>query len=552
MTSKRYVPVPEIDRFVHGEPVDLPIDPDERVRVSLVLRPRTPHHAMREQVERMASQLPHSRKYFTREEFSHHYGATEEDLAVVAAFAGENMLEAEEISHARRRLVLHGKLGDLARAFGVNFIHLHSEDHGVYRSHHDAVKIPADLEHVVQAVLGFSTRSHYAYPATVSPPHVHRQLTDPRTVAKAYEFPSHCTGRGQTIGIISLGGGFHDSDLVAYFQHLGLPKPKITVVEIDGQKNNPADPEAIRAFCVQNGVAGLHRARGKVHPFPHLRRNSAKNVEGTLETTMDVELIGTWANQAHIVVYFTHNNSRGKYEAFNAALHDEVHKPSVISCSWGAPEKMISRVLVEEMDRQFQAAALMGITICCSSGDQGNGSEDAGEPQANFPACSPHVLACGGTMLRHSVGPHGTETVWREEIAGHIAESGYGESSIFHAANWQSDAGIAGQKGGRVVPDVAGKADVETGYDLIVGGIHVPGCGTSAAAPLWASLAALLNEKLRIPVGHITPLLYDQRCRDGVQPIGSSGKMWAPKVGLGTPRGSVLLQALQAKSGQTE
>ena len=62
-----------------------------------------------------------------------------------------------------------------------------------------------------------------------------------------------------------------------------------------------------------------------------------------------------------------------------------------------------------------------------------------------------------------------------------------------------------------MVPDVAAKADVKFGYDLTIGGVHVPGCGTSAAAPLWASLAALLNEELRAPVGHITPLLYDQR-----------------------------------------
>ena len=57
---------------------------------------------------------------------------------------------------------------------------------------------------------------------------------------------------------------------------------------------------------------------------------------------MDVELIGTWANDAHIVVYFTHNNARGKYEAFSAALFDTTHEPTVISCSWGAPERLIS------------------------------------------------------------------------------------------------------------------------------------------------------------------------------------------------------------------
>ncbi len=252
---------------------------------------------------------------------------------------------------------------------------------------------------------------------------------DPRTVAETYQFPHGCTGRGQTIGIIALGGGFHESDLDAYFRHLGMPKPKITVVEVGGQGNNPADPDAIRDCLAKNGVAGLASRQGQVSTLTLTRRrNSDKNIEWTLETTMDVELIGTWANGAHIVVYFTHNNGRGKYDAFNAALHDTTHKPSVISCSWGAPERLISRVLVEEMDLMFQAAALMGITIVCSSGDDGDGSRHAGEPQAYFPACSPHVLACGGTILRQAAGKkarrnrvaraclraYGGERVWRE------------------------------------------------------------------------------------------------------------------------------------------
>jgi len=547
MHSTRYVPVPEIDHFPHGKVIALPVDPDERARVVLVLRPRTPHHDMRQHVERMALQLPHSRQYLSRQEFAQLYGTTEEDLAVVAAFAGEYMLEVEEISHPRRRLVLHGRLADLAKAFKVDFIHLDHEDHGVYRSHHGAVQIPADLENVVQAVMGFSVRSHYACPATASVQHAHQHLTDPRAVAKAYQFPNNASGHGQTIAIIALGGGFHESDLDAYFQHLNLPKPKITVVEVGGQKNNPADPEAVRAFCLQNGVAGIHRAQGKCHPLPHVRRNSTKSIEDTVEITMDVELIGTWANGAHIVVYFTHNNARGKYEAFNAAIHDTVHRPSVISCSWGAPEGRISRVLIDEMEHQFQAAALMGITVCAASGDEGAGCDGFGEPHANFPACSPYVLACGGTMPHHSPTQHVTETVWHEKIGGHMAESGYGESTVFPAARWQLDAGVPSQKGNRVVPDVAGKADAETGYAMIVGGSRIPGCGTSAVAPLWSSLAALLNEKLETNVGYITPLLYDQRCRDGVDPVGSSKAGWVPKVGLGTPRGSNLLEALRAK-----
>ena len=80
----------------------------------------------------------------------------------------------------------------------------------------------------------------------------------------------------------------------------------------------------------------------------------------------------------------------------------------------------------------------------------------------------------------------------------------------------------------------------------------MPGNGTSAAAPLWASLVALLNEKLKNRVGHLTPLLYLEQCRQGVHPVGSSAAGWAPEVGLGTPRGTALVEALQAKPGQAE
>jgi kumamolisin len=551
MTATHYIPVREIDHFVNGELANLQVDPDQQARVILVLRPRTPHHTMREHLDRMAQHFPHQRQYLTRDEFRQLYGATDEDLAIVARFAAEHKLEVAESSHARRRVVLTGKLADLSRAFHVKFIHLQDPDHGTYRSHIAPIHVPVELKGTIRAVMGFSSRSHHGIPAA-SASHSQWHLVDPRTVAKTYQFPPGRAGRGQTIGIIVLGGGFHESDLDAYFKHLGIPKPKITVVEVEGQENHPADPEAIRDCLAKQGVAGLHHAKGKSHAYPHSRRNSAKNVEWTLETTMDVELIGTWANEAHIVVYFTHNNARGKYEAFSAALFDKTHKPSVISCSWGAPERLISSVLVEEMDLMFQAAALMGITIVCSSGDDGNGAGKAGEPQAYFPACSPHVLACGGTILPHVPGEKPAETVWRETITGQTEESGYGESTLFQLPSWQSAATAASRHRGRMVPDVAAKADVKFGYQLTIGGLHVPGCGTSAAAPLWASLVALLNEELKVPIGHINPLLYNQRSRNGVQAVGSSPTGWAPEVGLGTPRATALLQALGTKSGQAE
>ena len=61
---------------------------------------------------------------------------------------------------------------------------------------------------------------------------------------------------------------------------------------------------------------------------------------------------------------------------------------------------------------------------------------------------------------------------------------------------------------GRGVPDVAGDADPASGYNVVVDGQQSVIGGTSAVAPLWAGLLALINQSLGANVGYINPLLY--------------------------------------------
>ena len=58
-------------------------------------------------------------------------------------------------------------------------------------------------------------------------------------VARLYDFPTEFDGKGQTIGLIELGGGYSDKDLDAYFAQLNLPKPKITSISVSGARNQP-------------------------------------------------------------------------------------------------------------------------------------------------------------------------------------------------------------------------------------------------------------------------------------------------------------------------
>ena len=64
----------------------------------------------------------------------------------------------------------------------------------------------------------------------------------------------------------------------------------------------------------------------------------------------------------------------------------------------------------------FADAALLGVTVTAAAGDSGSGDSDTGpRPHVDFPAASPHVLACGGTNLQlDGSGAVTSETVWND------------------------------------------------------------------------------------------------------------------------------------------
>jgi len=237
-------------------------------------------------------------------------------------------------------------------------------------------------------------------------------------------------------------------------------------------------------------------------------------------------------------------------------VHDGVNKPSVISISWGSAEANWTAQAMTQFDQAFQAAAAMGVTICVAAGDNGSGDGVAdGQAHVDFPASSPNVLACGGTKLLAS-GPAtiGSEVVWNEGAT--TSATGGGVSAYFALPAYQARAGVpvsaATGKVGRGVPDVAGDADPATGYEVRVDGQSFVIGGTSAVAPLWAGLVALMNQKLGHPVGFLNPMLYGSLVGKGVThdiTAGNNGSYaakagWDPCTGWGSPDGAKLVQAL--------
>jgi kumamolisin len=347
-------------------------------------------------------------------------------------------------------------------------------------------------------------RPHAAQPLSYTP----RQLTE------IYNFPRN-TGKHQTIALIELGGGFNDSDLTSYWQQIGLTSNvAVTAVSVGGAQNAPTgDP---------NGPDG--------------------------EVVLDIEVAGAVAPDAQIAVYFAPNTDQGFLDAINAAIHDTVRKPSVISISWGAPEHEWTVQAMNAFNAAFHDAALLGISVCVASGDNGSSDgEPDGKNHVDFPASSPWVLACGGTRLVASNDKIEAETVWNDGTNG--GATGGGISSHFSKPAYQAALKIAG----RGVPDVAGVADPETGYQILVDGAQGVIGGTSAVAPLWAGLIALCNEQLGKNLGWFHPALYGTLAHHkalnditaGTNGAFKAGPGWDACTGLGSPDGQAILNLLK-------
>ncbi len=445
------------------------VDPLERIEVSVYLRARVSGNPAGENREHV--QDPGQR--MSRDEYLASYGADPGDLAKVSAFAQKHVLTVVETDAAQRKVVLAGTAKDMMAAFATT-LHRYEYEGRTFRGRTGYLHVPDELDQIVVGVFGLDDRPQAHphvrfYRSTGIVPAAAAQVTSytPPQVAQLYDFPTDVDGKGQCVALIELGGGYTDQDLSTFFQQLGIATPQVVSVSVDGGQNSPTgDP---------NGADG--------------------------EVALDIEVVGSIAPGARIAVYFAANTDRGFLDAITQAIHDTTNAPSVISISWGGPEASWTAQAMQAMDQAFQSAAALGITVCCAAGD--NGSGDGVNDQhahVDFPASSPYALGCGGTRLTGTGGKVTGETVWNNAATNGGATGG-GISDQFGLPTWQASVNVPpsvnNQHVGRGVPDVAGDADPQTGYQVYFDGQSVPIGGTSAVAPLWAGLIALLNSEAR-------------------------------------------------------
>ncbi len=505
------------------------VDPNERIEVSVYLRPPSTDSLAGNDREHAAK--PGRR--MTREEHIARHSAAPDDLAKVEAFARDHHLTVVEKDPVSRKVALAGTVSAMMAAFATQ-LHQYEYEGGTFRGRTGPLHIPNELDQIIVGVFGLDNgpqaeprlRRYVLSPVAVRAAAAPTSYTPPQ-VAELYDYPSALDGSGQCIALIELGGGYTAQELTTYFQQLNIPTPKVISVSVDGGQNTPA--------------------------------GNANSDDG--EVLLDIEVAGSIAPGAAIAVYFAPNTDRGFLDAITQATNDTTNKPSVISISWGGPEVSWTSQAMQAMDQAFQAAAAIGVTVCCAAGDNGSGDGVTDQKaHVDFPASSTYALGCGGTRLEASNNQVSSEVVWNDLSTGHGATGG-GVSDVFGLPSWQANAqippSINDQHVGRGVPDIAGNADPETGYQVYVDGQSIPIGGTSAVAPLWAGLIALLNQQLGQDVGYLNPFLYQNysqlvgnaALRDvtsGNNGGYTAGPGWDACTGLGTPDGTNLLTALAA------
>ena len=493
------------------------------------------------------------------------YAASPEEAAKVANVLKSFGFQILEVSMETRSIRILGTVAEAEAAFKPKLALFHSADQGDFRGREGDLYIPEELSGLVTGVFGLDERkvarrksSTHEAVAAVAPAaaagsaaaSAPKWPVRPEDVESWYNFPAG-DGAGREIVIAEFGGGYFDQDLSAYCTKMGRPKPRVTAYGF----GRPA-------YTLQD-VMGM----------PADQRNAELGASG--EVMMDVQIIAGLCPAAELFVYFAPFTQKGWVDLLNAVIKGTpAANPVAVSISWGGAEddpEQLTPATLHAIEDKLNTLAHMGITVCVSSGDDGSGDQVSdGAAHTDYPASSAFALGVGGTEFSST----DREVVWWDAPGRRTGTkkgggaTGGGVSTVWTRPAWQTVHVTSlnpGSIDGRVVPDITALAGQPL-YDLIFLGHDAPNGGTSASAPLWASLIARCSAALPASKQRrfLTRLLYAPMA-DG-RPVGavacrpvtsgdnasspSPGRGYAATTGFsavagwGAPDGKALVDAL--------
>jgi len=462
---------------------------------------------------------PNYHKWLTPDQFGEQFGASDADIQVITTWLEGHGFQVERASRGRTIIEFSGNAGQVRQAFHTE-IHKFVVAGREHWANADSPKIPAAL---ALAVAGVSTLHDFvaAPQSSVSEAHVPvaPQFTtssgnsylspgDYATIYNAKPLYPAITGTGVTIAVVGR-SNINIQDVISFRSVMGLPAnpPKII---LNGA--NPGDlggGEEIEALLDTSWAGAI--ATGATVDFV---------VSASTNTTDGVTLSE---------IYIINNNLGG-----------------VMTESFGSCEASFTSAQEASISSLAQQAAAQGITYLVSSGDSGSAGCDDPNTETtatqtisvNGLASTPYNIAVGGSQFNENGAPsvywnssnasnrssarsYIPEDVWNANCTGalcgtgSILASGGGASTFFTKPSWQT--GVAGipNDGVRDVPDVSLSAAGHDPYLLCVSGSCSASpasfeavYGTSASAPSFASIVALIDQKTGARQGQLAPRLY--------------------------------------------
>ncbi len=423
------------------------------------------------------SSSPWFHRWLTPEEFAAWFAPSEEAYHQVIGW-----LEANDLTVTQpwpNRLIVNAQ-GTVARVEAALGISINRYSHKGRLAHANAQdpQIPASLSGVIISIIGLEDLSQF-HPHLTSRPHLAPNLKiggttlfGPKDLRTAYNvnllLNAGLTGSGQKIAIATA-FTFRQADINTFYSLSGLPP----------------------------------------NPSTHFQRYfpTGTTFQFGDETTLDVEYTSAMAPGATIQAVIGKNAYLSTFTTVYNYIATQLPSTHVVSTSWGLCESLMPAAVMTTNNNIFMQAAAKGQSWFAASGD--GGADDCGNggatPEVDFPASSPYITGVGGTVLNAVFDTTGNATGYGSEAA--WSGSGGGASVVFPKPSWQTNTPADGR---RDVPDVALEAAPNPGNLLVFNGQLYRAWGTSFAAPQWAGIFAILNQKKGgTGLGNANPRLYE-------------------------------------------
>jgi subtilase family serine protease len=471
-------------------------------------------------------------RWLTPAEMGERFGLSEHDIATMTRWLRSQGLHVNWVTPSKTFIGFSGTAAEVGQAFQTE-VHRFKVN-GVERlSVSSAPLAPEALAPAIKAIQGLYTIDDRPLlqltPAQTAFPELTLSSSDhviaPADFATIYDVPSSLNGYGWTIGIV----GRSRTDL-ADFQNFRA--------KTGGSFSLPTEV--------------IPTAFGGVDPGPALTSPPGSSVStgDQGEATLDVLRAGSVAPSSNILLVVATQASGGIGADAQYLVQTSPLPAQVMTISFGACELSEGVSEVDFWDTIFQQGAAEGISSFVSSGDSGASGCDAdfstppAAPQANsinVICASSYVTCVGGTEFNDanasaywsasngsnlaSALSYIPEGGWNEPLSStsspQVASSGGGVSSFIPTPSWQTGTGVPAARAGRYAPDIAFSASCHDSYFgcFAAGGADcvtqangsftfVGFCGTSAAAPGMAGVAALLDQQTKVAQGNLNPAIY--------------------------------------------